>query len=180
MAWRFSPCKVQPPRMVIICFPTSRDARQPAVCVLSRLGAQAHDVFNSRYALGDGLDGAALTGSVSSLENDTDFGSSRFGPFLELNQLSMELGEFALIFFGLELDRGPARLVWFCLSLRALLISYFGHDLLCPIDWNYHPRKVVQAKCKQTNGPVPTSWRAMQFSCLDLPLDLQDSVIAAC
>src|SRR4029079_8064309 len=87
-------------------FAGGRHMRQIALYIhlrflaLGRCGERDNPAHAQRYALGDGLDCAALTGPVSSLENDTYLGSSRLGPFLELNQLSMELGEFALIFFG--------------------------------------------------------------------------------
>ena len=63
--------------------------------------AQGHDAADARVqALGNPLDDAAFAGRVAPLEDDDDFDALVLDPFLELDQLDLQLGQ--LRFVGLR------------------------------------------------------------------------------
>ena len=60
-----------------------------------RRRAERHDAADARVqALGDALDDAAFAGGVAALENDHDPEALQADPFLQLDQLELQMGEF--------------------------------------------------------------------------------------
>jgi len=79
---------------------------------------QRDDTEDARAdALGDRLDGAALAGAVAPLEDDEDLEPLGDHPFLQLDQLDVELGELPFVGPGSELLANGSRLLLSCLLL---------------------------------------------------------------
>ena len=83
---------------------------------------QGHDAKYARaHPLGDRLDGAALSGRISSLEDDDDALSGLPNPVLELAKPDLKLAQFALIILALEL------------RARLRLLARLARSLICPV-----------------------------------------------
>src|SRR5690348_14916008 len=72
-----------------------------------RRSRQSNDTEHSRaYTLRDCLDGSALPGAIPPFENDADFCASLLYPFLELDDLDVQLGQLRLVVLALEFQVG--------------------------------------------------------------------------
>ena len=81
------------------------------ICDFSRsVGAgKGDDAEHARAdALGDRLDRAAFAGAVASLEHDADLQALVHDPFLQLDQLDMQPGQFALVVLRLQFVAVPS------------------------------------------------------------------------
>ena len=72
---------------------------------LRRRGQRHHPTDAGVQPLRDPLDHAPLSRSVTPLEDDDDLQALVLDPFLQLDQLHLELGELLLVFLVLQLLR---------------------------------------------------------------------------
>ena len=71
-----------------------------------RRGGEGHDPEDAwAHTLGDGLDGPALSGPIPPLEDNADLEALELDPFLEVDQLRLQLGQ--RLFIGLALELVP-------------------------------------------------------------------------
>ena len=96
----------------------------PLAALALRGRAERHDAADARVqALGDALDDASLAGRVAALENDHDAQALQANPFLQLDQLELQMGEFVEILVVL------GRLAWLRAVGQVPVLLECGHFL---------------------------------------------------